>query len=180
MGSGKTTACDYILAKYPNFVKINFKEAMVAEMKERLPDVLSLFLEHWQLQPENRAVTKTIDDLFIEKPPLIRALMQNYGTEVRRGDDPDYWTKKWTLLASKKIEQGMSVLTDDVRFLNEALAVSSLGGVVVKLVSAGPASPVQSTHRSETEMDSIVQDFTIVSARGDFENFYDQIDNLLK
>ena len=34
--------------------------------------------------------------VYVTKPKIVRELLQEYGTEVRRGDDPDYWVKAWS------------------------------------------------------------------------------------
>lgn len=37
---GKSTACEYIQEKYPNAVRVNFKDAMVREITEKFPNML--------------------------------------------------------------------------------------------------------------------------------------------
>lgn len=68
------------------------------------------------------------------KPPITRAILQEYGTEVRRADDPDYWVKKWRALV---LALGSPACAVDVRFPNEADAVRSVGGWVVRVVRPG-------------------------------------------
>jgi hypothetical protein len=115
----------------------------------------------------------TIDDLFIQKPPLLRALMQNYGTEVRRGDDDYYWVNEWI----KRIPTGNPIVTDDVRFINESKAVYHLGGTIIRLVRTD--IPTGGEHVSETEQLQIVPDFTIECNRGEQEKLYTELDKIL-
>ena len=70
-----------------------------------------------------------------QKPytPAQRALLQWWGTEFRRSQDPDYWVD---LMAAKLQEESddwpLQVVTD-VRFENEATMIRSLGGLVVEV-----------------------------------------------
>lgn len=71
-----------------------------------------------------------------EKPmhPDVRALLQWWGTDLRRRRDPDYWVRKGIDWARQVMEGGRlwPVITD-VRFHNEAEAIRSAGGLVVKV-----------------------------------------------
>ena len=91
--SGKSTAAKYLEEKY-NFTRINFKDALVQEIKDNFPDLLEeicLIYEEFSFPKEGDGVDFGIENMFQTKPPLMRALLQNYGTEVRRKDDQHYW-----------------------------------------------------------------------------------------
>ena len=60
----------------------------------------------------------------------------------------------------KRIEKKFIVI-DDCRFLNEAKAVSEAGGQIVRIVRPGFGEG--DGHLSETEMDGIIVDHTIVA-----------------
>lgn len=137
-GSGKSTASEFL-----NFTKINFKDSLVEEVQQNFPKLIK------ELQ-----TLYGIKDIFVEKPTLARLLLQEYGTDVRRGDNPEYWTTKWL----NKAENEENVVTDDVRFVNEAQAVRALGGKIYRIVREGGE---KDTHISETEMDTIDVDGTI-------------------
>ena len=169
MGSGKTTACDYLVSQ-GGYVKVNFKNALVEEMKERLSDTLEEMADAYSLMGE----MFDVDTLFQKKPPLMRALMQNYGTEVRRRDDPDYWTKQYRKRVEEAFAQGYNVVTDDCRFLNEAQTVKSLGGQIIKIERSDITHT--GSHQSEMEMDSIVADTILHTKPGDLKGLYQQID----
>lgn len=160
---GKSTAAKYLESK--GFVRHDFKDALVAEIKEKFPDLLEE-IRYTESETE-------VGNLFQTKPPLMRALMQNYGTEVRRGDDPDYWVKKW----AKNSYGHAKIVCDDVRFLNEASKVKERGGIIIRLTR--PDMPTGGTHRSETEQLEIVADHTIECEAGDFEKLYRELDKIV-
>jgi hypothetical protein len=169
-GSGKSEACKYIESIDPSAVRVNFKDALVAEIRECMPDVL---------RELSQLYTMSVDELFSQKPPAARALLQNFGTELRREFDrrPDYWVMKWAEVARAEIKQGNHVLVDDCRFLNEADMVRELGGKIVKIVRDD--IPANDGHRSETEMMEIECDTIIYTSKGDFDTFFASIDDFL-
>ena len=74
--SGKTTAAEYLESK--GFERVNFKDCLIDELKQNFPDLLNEIKANMEL----RGLPMSIDKLFLTKPPLVRTLMQNYGTEV--------------------------------------------------------------------------------------------------
>lgn len=143
--SGKTTCCGYL----DNFSIQSFKGALTEELKQNFPDLLQELSESYEMP---------LDDLFLEKPSLVRKLMQNYGTDVRRKDDDNYWTNRW-LERAKFIEGNIAV--DDVRFLNEAKAVKDMGGVIIRVVR--PSGNDNDQHISEVEQEQIEADYEIIN-----------------
>jgi adenylate kinase family enzyme len=180
---GKSTAAKYLEEKY-GFTRHNMKDALIAEIKQNFPDLLQEIATAsgyekpfgYQDKPHFVAV---IDDLFQTKPPLMRALLQNYGTEVRRGDKNSYWTDQWV----KKINQlkvmrmCWKFVTDDVRFLNEAKAVKENGGILIRLTRADITTG--GTHASETEQLEIQADHSIECKAGDHEHLYRELDRIV-
>jgi len=159
---GKTTASNYLIEKY-GFVRHNMKDALVAEIKQNFPDLLQ------QLANEENI---TIDQLFEMKPPLMRALLQNYGTEVRRRDNDNYWVEQW----AKKLTTKDTVV-DDVRFLNEAQMVRNYHGILIRLTR--PDITTGGEHKSETEQLEIEADYTIECKPGEHEALYKQLDEIV-
>jgi len=100
--------------------------------------------------------------------------MQNFGTDVRRKQDPEYWVKRWKDTVSK---QKATVLTDDVRFVNEAQAVKDAGGILIRLDRTDMTNT--DTHSSETEQANIVCDHTITCSKGEHEKLYKALDDIL-
>lgn len=161
--SGKSTAAQYIKETY-GAVRLNFKDGLIAELIQNFPDLLKYYQHQYGVLD--------VEDLFIAKEPPIRFLMQNYGTEVRRHDNPHYWVDQWKLRATG------NVVVDDVRFINEANAVKEKGGIIIRIER--PDMESTDTHQSEMEMDSIIPDFTIVSTLGDLNKLYRDIDAIVQ
>jgi hypothetical protein len=65
--------------------------------------------------------------------PAIRALLQYWGTGVRRTQDPEYWVKRTLVPAVSVIAAGQSICITDVRFPNEANTSQGLGIWVPRL-----------------------------------------------
>lgn len=131
------------------FTKINFKSALLKQVKEHFPDFLKNEANHYYM---------SVDQLLEEKPGSIRQFLQNYGTDLFRKQNENYWTSKW-----RESTIGYSnVVIDDLRFLNEAQAVKDLGGTIIRIVrpSLGEQGDM---HASEMEMDAIQPDYTITS-----------------
>jgi len=106
----------------------------------------------------------------------VRRILQWWGTEYRRAQDPDYWTKAWGL----KVEQfdliRMHVLVDDVRFMNELLVIREHGGLIVKIER--PGFDGANNHSSETSLDAYQDWDQVIVNNGTLEAFKVQIEQL--
>lgn len=170
--SGKSTASKYLAEKL-GATRINFKDALVAEIKERLPNLIQAICEIMERTEYDGNRPWTYERLVQDKPKLMRTLLQNYGTEVRRRDHEDYWVVQWLRQATKV--KG-DIVVDDIRFSNEAKAVTDLGGIVIRIEREGLVS--SDTHASELEMNKILVDYTISVGTGDFAELYTQLDRI--
>ena len=106
----------------------------------------------------------------------VRRILQWWGTEYRRTEDPDYWTKAW----SRKVEQldleRVHVLIDDVRFMNELKAIKAHSGMIIKIER--PGFNGANSHASETSLDDYnAWDGTIVND-GTLEEFKAKVGQL--
>lgn len=165
-GTGKSTAAEYLENEY-GFVRVNFKDGLVQEITERFPILLEELKKTYTLS--------SIEDLFRIKPPLMRALMQEYGTDVRRKDDPDYWVNQWV---SSVIGGEDNIVTDDVRFLNELTALGDMSGVLIRITR--PDVTTGGEHVSEREQEGFVEDFTITGVPGSHKEIFKQIDSIIQ
>lgn len=93
-------------------------------------------------------------------------LLQWWGTEYRRAQDPQYWVKNWKAGINPQADV---VITTDMRFLNEAAAIREIGGFTVNVVRLNadgkpyidPTRPA--THQSEIDLDGYNYDYAIHS-----------------
>lgn len=177
--SGKTTACQ-ILKEYwgtENVAQVNFKDGLIAELKEKFPDLLrEICFSNGPLRVVDDLWVPDIEQAFIQKPPLIRALLQNYGTEVRRGDHPDYWVDRWEETAEENYTK--HILCDDVRFHNEAEAVKKQNSILIRITRTDLQST--DTHQSETEQASIQCDHEIVLGHGEQDRLKEELIKIVK
>lgn len=109
-----------------------------------------------------------------EKNKKGRRLLQLLGTEIcRECIDPNWHIKRWKLEVElmKSVQPNMTIISDDLRFLNEAEAVALYPSVIIKMVGRR-CGIVQSKwavlkqrfkrkHRSESELAKIVPHITI-------------------
>lgn len=74
-------------------------------------------------------------------PEPVRWILQHYGTDYRRAQDPDYWVHLAMAHAEDVLdtEPDALIVVTDVRFENEAEAIRDMpGGVVAEVVAADP------------------------------------------
>jgi hypothetical protein len=106
----------------------------------------------------------------------VRRILQWWGTEYRRAQDPDYWTKAW----GRKVEQfdlaHLHVLVDDVRFMNELNVIKEHGGLIVKIER--PGFDGANNHASETSLDAYQAWDRVVVNDGTLAEFKVQIEQL--
>lgn len=159
---GKSTAGQH-LSKAHGFTQHNFKDGLIAEIKERFPHLLRELSQAYHMDE---------DKLFINKPPAMRALLQNYGTEVRRKDNPNYWVDRW----QEAMPDG-NVVVDDVRFFNELDKITESGGVLIRIVR--PDVTTGGDHQSEVEQTKFSEDFTVSVEPGAHDQLSKQLDKII-
>jgi hypothetical protein len=169
--SGKSTAAEYI--EKMGASRLNFKDALITEVAEGFPDLIDAIITTMNKLDYN-GWAWTYGRLVAEKPPLFRTLLQNYGTEVRRGDHPDYWVDQW--IDDADYIDG-HIVADDVRFQNEAQAVWDKGGIIIKIERSDLEQ--NDSHVSETEMDHIAPDYTISVKTGELDKMFTELDRIL-
>jgi Deoxynucleotide monophosphate kinase len=103
----------------------------------------------------------------------VRRILQWWGTEYRRTEDPDYWTKAWERKAAGYDLDHVHILVDDVRFLNELNVIRQLGGRLVRIDRPGFAAG--GNHASETSLDGITDWDEMILNNGSLEEFREKI-----
>lgn len=119
---------------------------------------------------------KEIQDRAGQTAVTVRRILQWWGTEYRRAQDPDYWTKAW----SRKVEsldlENTHVLIDDVRFMNELNAIKAHDGLIIKIER--PGFDGANNHASETSLDGYdAWDETVLND-GTLDEFRKKIEKL--
>ena len=97
------------------------------------------------------AANRDIQDRTGQSAVTVRRILQWWGTEYRRAQDPDYWTKAWDRKVAEFDLDQILVLVDDVRFGNELDMIRAHGGLIVKIERPGFEGANQ--HSSETSLD---------------------------
>lgn len=92
-----------------------------------------------------------IQDRTGQSAVTVRRILQWWGTEYRREQDPDYWTKAWEHKLTTIDLQSVHVLVDDVRFINELNVIKKHGGVFVRVIR--PGFDGANNHSSENSLD---------------------------
>lgn len=90
-----------------------------------------------------------------DKKPTYRNFLQYFGTNVMR----KYYDNLWIDATLQNAPD--DVIISDCRFVNEANFVTSLNGVIIRVVRGDTSS--EDSHSSEVEMDGIVPDVVIVN-----------------
>lgn len=108
-------------------------------------------------------------------PITPRVLMQTLGTEWgRQMIDKDIWVKAGMSRAENLMESGHAVVFDDVRFPNEATAILSAGGILVKVLRGNPDMTSRG-HPSEGNLDDWQFDMTVYNDGDDLVEDVKQI-----
>ena len=141
-GSGKSTAARY-LVEHHGFVRRPF----AALLKGMLRTLL-----HAQGVP-SEVVERMVDGDLKEAPsPHLggatpRRAMQTLGTEWGRALTPNLWVETW----AASLAGFDRVVADDVRFANEAAAITAFGGDVFRIERADAGSASGVSHSSERQ-----------------------------
>ena len=150
-GSGKSTVAAAIEAA----ARAEGREVLRLHVGAPLKAMLAALYAAAGLTPEEAA--RRIDGDLKRRPCTILGgrtpteAQQTLGTEWgRRLISPDLWLSIWIDRAAAVVARGGIVINESVRFDNEAVALRSLGGRVVRLTGrAGDLSGAAAGHASE-------------------------------
>ena len=203
-GSGKTTAARHLLDNPHLSIRILAMAAMLREEVEaflrrvgadqQVPllygdqqDKVRIFtVDSQQAQaacprwPEFLHHNEDIQTSQADTAVSVRRLLQWWGTEYRRAQDADYWTKAWERkLASFAAAGGepYDVLVDDVRFTNELEMLKKHDAFIIRIVR--PGFDGANDHSSENSLDAYADWDLIVHNDGDLDQFLSAIDAAL-
>jgi len=107
-----------------------------------------------------------------------RKFLQELGMIVRTYNE-NFWIQQAFKQIAREEKAGFeNFVITDLRFCNEAAAIKEEGGIVVRVW--GKDEITTDKHPSETELDNLlVVDYKIESVRGDFNQFYKQLDDMM-
>lgn len=166
--SGKDSAGAFLI-EGPSPDGIAWRRVAFADPLKEASKIIFRFTD----EQVNGKLKETIDERWGFTP---RAALQLLGTEVCRHIREDVWVKSAELRVKGLVAAGRHVVLTDVRFLNEADAVRSWGGIVVR-VQRDPSTcpfPVDPTHQSEVELNKIVPD-AVIANEGTLDHLRDSI-----
>lgn len=151
MGVGKTTVARMLCELIPGAERIAFGDILKREMAGIFGVPLGYFYDRKEMNvaatPERRAAGMT-------QSMTVRELMQWYGTEVVRKENPDYWVHAMREKLRNMRATGVPVaIIDDVRFPNEAALIKELGGSLIR-INPYQGYEKDSAHLSETALDA--------------------------
>lgn len=157
--SGKDTAAA-ALVEQRGFVRVGFADAvkdLALRIDPFIPDGRSAY-NGWPL--------KDIVELhgweFAKTLPEVRRFLQELGTGVRGIVGVDAWTRAWGRKV-RSMPYDTQVVVPDVRFINEVAMVRGWAVPTLLIRVERPGLDDTDRHVSETEMDRIVPDRTIVN-----------------
>ena len=156
-GSGKSTIAKHLAQRY-GYTEIGFADALKREVQEKLPRTLQAYIQTvYPVTSHHLGYENLLHRLlYVQRDPVTRALLQEWGTDLRRAELPHYWVRAWK---ERVWEQDLNVVTPDCRFRNEmeAIKTEALHGnpaQLWKVECPGHTSAEAEGHLSETEMDS--------------------------
>lgn len=108
----------------------------------------------------------------------VRRLLQWWGTEYRRDQDPNYWTRAWVDRVEQYDLYRTHILVDDIRFMNELQTLKAEGGLIVKIER--PGFNGAGNHSSETSLDGFAGWDHVIVNDGTLPEFLEKIERLAK
>lgn len=174
IGAGKDAIARHLVMQH-NVVVVRFADALKEEVLRILRKTST---EIWKAfrgasaEPTEADLRRLIWD---DKPPIMRRILQEWGTELRRAEDDEYWVKKWEIAARRAVANGYGVVAPDTRFQNEVAAIRRLGGTVVLVLRPGTVS---GDHASETAVDVEAADRTFQNDQ-DLDHLFRQVDDYM-
>jgi len=109
-------------------------------------------------------------------------LLQWYGTEYMRNQNPFYWVNKVKNYINNELPKNTQiVLIPDVRFKDEFLFIRSKQGYTVKCTRLGYTDLNRDqNHKSENELNDAIFDYEITAEEGDLAGLHRDIESLFE
>lgn len=143
--AGKNEAANALLVQ--GYQLCAFADALKAELTTRMRRTCIAIADDYYLVDPLRSDAQKIALLLQDKPPTFRRLLQEYGTEVRRGDDDNYWVRQLETKFALTPYRERNFAVTDVRFPNEAKMIHHFEGRLIYISNLNP--PNVDDHASE-------------------------------
>jgi len=104
----------------------------------------------------------------------VRRILQWWGTEYRRDQDPEYWTKAWARKVESYDLTRVHILVDDIRFMNELEILKAEGGLIVRIIR--PGFDGAGNHASETSLDGYTEWDGSILNDGSLLQFFEKVE----
>jgi len=149
--TGKSTVSKYLQDKF------NFTEYAFA-------DELKFYAEKYG--------NFTKEELYGNKTPECRRMLQAIGSVLREEVDKDYWVNK---LRPTLLYATSNIVISDVRMLNEADLIKEFDGYLIRIERENANIEYGKTHISETHLDNYNEWDFIINNNGSIDNLYNGI-----
>lgn len=172
IGAGKDVIAQRLVSHH-GYVRRGWADTLKHEIAARLPRTLEAYVR--AVYPA-RAAYEPLDAivhdlLWKNRDAVTRALLQEWGTELRRADDPDYWVKAWAKNLPPR------VVVPDTRFQNEADQVRLLGGSLWRVIRPGHSET--GSHESEHGLSGFRAWSAVLLNEGSIEELHAKVDALM-
>lgn len=133
-------------------------------------------------------VMKTVDLVFsalndsgdttsFTRSKFIRLALQEWGTDVRRAVDPNYWVKLGAKAAITAMAEGQAVHITDARFINEVEIAKLLGFYTIRLVVSFPIREQRLFERDGLKIDMDAENHPSEVELDSYKNFDQWVSN---
>lgn len=169
--NGKTTSAQYLKQKH-DFAHTKFATPLKNMLRAMWR---SVGLDEDAIERRIEGDLKELPDEYLNGHTPVHA-MQTLGTEWgRECISPTLWGDLWEKLAQSQLDNGKSVVVDDVRFVNEYQRVKRMGGYVIQLVGR---SNVVNPHVSE-DLSWLVDPDFVVENNSTPDHLFRQLDRVV-
>lgn len=175
-GSGKDLIADYLGERH-GYHKIAVADGIREEVKDFLSHALLTGMMNYEIVPIHfKVVWQAYIDSIWNKPtsPEMRVMLQWWGTEYRRSQDPDYWIKK----LAARLDNDELIAVSDVRTPDEMATIRAAGGEVWYVERPGVGSVGISNHYTEVALEGAEFDVRVMN-NSTIESLKLTVDSLL-